>query len=359
MDDLTLLRSIREPEAPSADALARGRSALFARMLDKRTPKRSRRGIRIAGFSALGAGALVTALVLTNVVGLAGWRGGAEPAAADVLHSAALAAIDSSDPVVGPGQYLLVATNAVYSATSSTDETTASYLFQIADELYVPADRDDDWVWVRHPAETYQTFGPDSEAAAEGVSTIHPGEQGELVRAPGGAFYGGESGGSFGDLDALPRDPVQLLNYIYKVNVGSGNSPDGQALRFIADRLQLGAVPADLRAAFFEAAAMIPGVTLTEGQATLDGRTGVAIGRDEGTIDRQEIIIDPATGLFIGERRVTLTSMNEIPAGTVVAWSAVTTSVAGSAPEGGTVNGIFDVMGCISDGKGGSQCPTN
>ena len=359
MDDLTLLRSIREPEAPSDDALARGRSALFERMLDRPAPKRPRRGIRVAGVSALGAGALVTALVLTNVVGLAGWRGGAEPAAANVLHSAAIAAIESTDLVVGPGQYLQVETSAVYSATSSSDSGTASYLFRVDDELYVPADRNDDWVWVRHPAKTYQTFGPDSEAAAESVTHVHPGDKDELLQAPAGAFYGGEAGASYGDLDSLPRDPVQLLNYIYKVNVGAGNSPDGQALVFIAERLRTGSVPADLRAAFYEAAALIPGVTVTEGRATLDGRTGVAIGRDEGSIDRQEIIIDPVTGQYVGERRVTLTAINEIPAGTVVSWSAVVTTVADSAPSGGTVNGVFDVMGCISDGKGGAQCPTD
>lgn len=354
MDDLTLLRSIREPEAPSADALARGRTALFERMLDKPVPKRSRRGIPIAGFSALGAGAVVTALVLTNVVGLAGWRGGAEPAAADVLHSAALAAIDSSDPVVGPGQYLLVATTAVYRAMAEG----GAYLLQISDELYVPADRDDDWVWARHPATVYQTFGPASEAASADVDNAHPGPAGELLQAPGGAFYGGAPARSYDDLDELPRDPVQLLNYIYRMTAGSGPSPDGEALVFIADRLRAGAVPADLRAAFYEAAALIPGVTMTEGRATLDGRSGIALGRDEGTTNRQEIIIDPSTGLFIGEREVKLSSNGDIPAGTIIAWSAVTTSVADSAPEGGTVNGTFDVTGCTSDGKGGFRCPS-
>ena len=130
-------------------------------------------------------------------------------------------------------------------------------------------------------------------------------------------------------LDNAPLE--QLLNRIYLLTVGQGQSPDGQALVFIADRLRSGIVPADLRAAFYEAAALIPGVTIVESQATLDGRTGVAIGRDEGSIERQEIIIDPSTGLYIGERLVTLAGMNEIPSGTVVSWSAVTTSVTDSA----------------------------
>jgi RNA polymerase sigma-70 factor (ECF subfamily) len=356
MDNLTLLRSVREPEDPSTDALIRGRAALVERMLGEPAPQRSRRGIRIAGLSALGAGALTAALVLTNVVGFAGWRGGAEPAAADVLHSAAVAAIETSDPVVGPGQYLLVATTAVNMTEGQTETVTASYLAIEKDELYIPADREDDWMWVRHPSEVYKTFGPDSEFVAN-LSGDERSDQDELLQAPAGAFYGGEPSLSFGDLDALPRNPVQLLNYIYRVTLGSGPSPDGEALVYIADRLRTGIVPADLRAAFYEAAARIPGVTITEGQATLDGRTGVAIGRDEGTSFRQEIIIDPATGLFIGERQVALSASMSAPAGTAIGWSAVTTSVADSAPQGGTVNGRFDVMGCISDGKGGAHCP--
>lgn len=359
MDELTLLRKVRDHVAdPTPEVLTRGRAALFERIghtAPVRPPRR--RGIRIGGLSALGAGLLTAALVATNVIGLAGWRGGAEPAAAEVLRSAALAAIETSDPVVAPGQYLLVATSAVYSATSvEMDTGSASYLFQTKDELYIPANRDDDWIWVRHPSETYQTFGPKSEAAATANSDLTA--QDELLQAPAGGFYGGQPGGGHGDLNDLPLDPVQLLNRIYLLTVGQGQSPDGQALVFIADRLRFGIVPADLRAAFYEAAALIPGVTIVESQATLDGRTGVAIGRDEGSMERQEIIIDPSTGLYIGERLVTLAGMNEIPSGTVVSWSAVTTSVTDSAPEGGTVNGIFDVMGCISDGKGGSQCPT-
>jgi len=359
MDELTLLRKVRDDVAdPTAEALTAGRAALFERIggAEPARPTR-RRGLRIAGLSALGAGVLTVALVATNVVGLAGWRGGAEPAAADVLHNAALAAIENSDPVVGPGQFLRVATTAVYSATAETEDLVrASYLFITEDELYIPADREDDWVWSRHPSATYQTFGPDSEAVAEATGDERLGLQDELLQAPAGGFYGGKTGGGYGDLDALPRDPVQLLNHIHLVTVGQGQSPDDAALVFITDRLQTGVVPADLRAAFYNAAALIPGVTITENQATLDGRTGIALGRDEG--DRQEIIIDPDTGMYIGERRVTLSGFDDIPAGTVVSWSAVTTTVVDSAPEGGTVNGTFDVMGCVSDGKGGAQCPT-
>lgn len=359
MDELTLLRGVREDVAgPTPDALARGRTALFERVTVPVPRHNKRRGLRIGGLSALGAGVVVTALVLTNVLGFAGWRGGADAAAAEALHAAALATIKSTDPVVAPGQYLLVHTTAVNMATiASEDGSTSSLLFESSDDLYIPADRDDDWIWSRQPSTVYKTFGPKSEAAAKGW-TDDRGTSVELLQAKAGAFYGGQPSGSFGDLSALPRDPSQLLNYIYRVTLGSGPSPDGEALVFIADRLRLGIVQADLRAAFYEAAARIPGVEITERQATLDGRTGVAFGRDEGGIFRQEIIIDPTTGQFIGERMVLLVAQDEVPAGTTTGWSAVSTSVVDSAPQGGTPNGMFDVMGCISDGKGGSQCPT-
>jgi RNA polymerase sigma-70 factor (ECF subfamily) len=361
MDNLTLLRSVREPEAPSKEALIKGRAAMFERMHGSLSPSsrpgRARRGIRIAGFSALGV-ALVVGLVLTNVLGLAGWRGGADPAAAEVLHNAALAAIENSDPIVGEGQYLLVATTAVYSATvQAEDGSVTSFLTINDEELYIPAARDDDWVWHRHPRTPYQTFGPESEAVAEQMADPRLGDSDELLQAPGGAFYGGEPHRGYGDLAALPRDPVQLLNYIYRVTIGQGPSPDGEALVFIADRLRTGVVEADLRAAFYEAAALIPGVEIVDNQATLDGRTGVAIGRDESGQFRQEIIVDPATGQFIGERQVTLGESNGIPAGTPYAWTAVTTSVVDSAPNGGTPNGQMDVLGCTSDKQGGFECP--
>ena len=347
MDELTLLRKVRNDVAdPTTEALTAGRAALFSRINGTEPARaRRRRGIRIAGLSALGAGVLTVALVATNVVGLPGWRGGAEPAAAEVLHSAALAAIETSDPVVGPGQFLRVETTAVYSASVADGANRGTYLFLSRDELYIPANRDDDWVWLRHPSETYETFGPTSAALAEENSDANLGIEEELLRAPAGGFYGGTRDAGYGDLNNLPRDPAELLNHIYLVTEGQSNSREDAAMVFILERLHTGEVPADLRAAFYGAAALIPGVTITENQATLDGRTGVAIGRDEANIDRQEIIIDPETGMYIGQRRVTLSGYDDVPAGTVVNWSTVTVSVVDSAPQGGTVYGNHEGNG--------------
>ncbi len=339
------MNRIESPVMPSDEDFARMRADVLARIGQsdhvpgpKRRPVtiKKHRGLKRAGWItggtvvAIGIGA---ALVLTNVVGLAGWRGGADAAAADSLGRAAAAAIRTSDPVVEPGQYLKITTKAVYSATGDD----GTYLESEDGYMYVPANYDDDWVWVRPPSTVVQTFGPGSEKqAAEDHKTTPPTE---MVRAAKGGFYNGRPM-NFG-LDGLPRDPQQLLNYIYRTTAGQGVSPDGEALVFIADTLRTGVVPADLRAALYRALAGIPGVTITDTEATLDGRTGVGFGRDESNGLRQEIIIDPTSGMMIGEREIVTRAgvLPGVPAGTVEGSTSVSTSIVDTAPAGGTLCG--------------------
>ncbi|MFC9919803.1 CU044_5270 family protein [Agromyces binzhouensis] len=386
MDELTLLRNAcSDVPPPSEAALTNARAALFdrialevdpgARAARVRAAGRTRRLVRhrpwrSAGFAGIGtvaAAGLIATLVMTNVVGLAGWRGGADAAAAAVLQEASIAAIRNADPVIAPGQYLKVETTAVYGATVvDEDGTAASYLTITDEDLFIPADRGDEWIWLRPLSRPYQTFGPESErfAAASWESVVA--ERGEdyveRLRAPGGEFYGSPNLNDPESLADLPRDPHRLLNYIYRTTIGQGPSPDGEALVWIADRLRIGAIPADLRAAMYQAAALIPGVTVTEEQANLNGRTGIAIGRLEGANGlRQDLIIDPDTGLLIGEREVLVEDPGDstFPVGTAIAWTAVETSVVDAAPAGGTPNGALDDDGCTSTGNGSFACPSS
>lgn len=359
MDELTLLRTVHEDMAgPTPEVLDQRRRALVEHIGSQRSKAHAHPGLKrtgLIGGSTLAAAAIVAALVLTNVVGLAGWRGGAEPAAAEALGDAAAATIKTSDPVVGPGQYLKVSTQAVYSVDG--DDGTgrgAAYLASQNGQIYVPADHANDWVWVRDPSRVVRTFGPASEraAAAVGGASNTP----EIVRAAKGAWYNGRP--TEWEFGSLPRDPQQLLNYIYRTTAGTGVSPDGEALVFIADTLRTGVVPADLRAALYKAAAGIPGVTITDRTATLDGHTGIAFGRDEGNGVRQEIIIDPETGLLIGERQVLLRNgvLPGVPLGESMGWTSVTTTVVDSAPAGGSLCGTGSHP---IGGAGSGQCLDN
>jgi hypothetical protein len=64
-------------------------------------------------------------------------------------------------------------------------------------------------------------------------------------------------------------------------------------------------------------------------EVNLDGRTGVALGLDDQHQLRQ-LIIDPNTGQFIGERTIAGAQPNEpwIKPGTEIGASAITTAVA-------------------------------
>ncbi|MFD9958837.1 CU044_5270 family protein [Amycolatopsis sp. NPDC058986] len=145
-------------------------------------------------------------------------------------------------------------------------------------------------------------------------------------------------------LAELPRDPQQLYD-LMAADLSVVNKPKLGGVLDIATRLlKTGAVPADLEESLYRAVAKIPGLKVTEQVANLDGRTGVALGVDpvDGTF-RMEIIVDPATGEFIGERRTQLKpeendiTVAGIKPGTVTFSSSVRTAVAdeqGAVPPG-------------------------
>lgn len=361
MNEVSLLRQIRSdaPE-PDREAVDQARAALFERIHADAIPgvrslpaKRHRRA-RWAGLGVLGAGALTVALVATNLLGVGDWRGGAEPAAANALNQAALASIDTSDPALLPGQYLLVESSSVYGNTTQVDNGEyVSYLTLNKDKLYVPADQSDEWIWERGARVPYQFFNAEGEELAQ-REYVAGGQTDETLRAPNAEFYGNSVVPNF---EALPKDPQQLLDYIYKTTEGQGVSADWMALLWITEALRTGVAPAEVRANLYLAVAGIPGVEITERTANLDGQTGIAIGRYESKDDsRQDIIIDPDTGTLIGERRIDYSGDWGYPAGTVQSFTAITTSVVDSAPDGGTQNGQLDREGCTDLGNGAFQC---
>jgi hypothetical protein len=155
----------------------------------------------------------------------------------------------------------------------------------------------------------------------------------EVWKAEGGAWGGEPPYVSEEDLDALPDDPQELLEHIHRVRQGQSASTEEQVMVFITDMLRSGLVPAEQRAVLYQTLMLVPGVDVTAGTAVLDGRTGVAIGRWEAQREeRQEIIIDPDTGAFIGERFILTADMDTVPAGAVSMSAAVTTTVVDTVP---------------------------
>jgi hypothetical protein len=299
----------------------------------KRQPRRAR-GHRV-GLIAIGAGTIAAALIVTGVI-MPGGTGGATAEAAEFLDTAAAATIQTSDPVVGPGQYLRISTNAVYGAYAGSNASgqPLAWLNPTTGVLYIPADRSAEWVWERHDLRPTTFFGNSKAFALKMFEqTKDDPDLNGILRAKGGAFY--NSPPQDYKMDKMPRDPGALRDYFYNTYAGGSASIDEDVWVRITDILRTGEVPADLRAALYKAMALVPGVAIIESEATLDGRKGVALGRTEparGSISREEVIIDPSTGLVIGERSVALVTQGDIPAGTTTGWTSVATSVVDVAP---------------------------
>jgi hypothetical protein len=97
---------------------------------------------------------------------------------------------------------------------------------------------------------------------------------------------------------------------------------------YALDALRTGLVPASTRAALYDALLLVPGMVLEDNAENADGQPGIALVMADG-VYRIEIVIDPATGRFIGERETLISDNREIglPAGTVIKSTAVATAV--------------------------------
>ena len=345
MDEMTLLQEMRSSVAPPLPAtLARHRRKVLAGIgaptktrADTAHPgsapgKTRSRIVLLAAAAAFLTGVMVTAdVVLPD-------RGRVSAEAAEVLNNAAAATIRTSDPVVLPGQYLKIETKELGTAGTVINGTQMEWEVTTGGQLYIPADREGEWVWNREDRVPSASAPEQVKEAHRLQPTVDPGSYAAMVgifRAPGGAFSDNAYtilGAPLTDTSDLPRDPRKLLDLAYE-HTKDRKDPDIKAFEAIVEALRTGIIPADLRAAFYQAAALIPGVEVMDNQATVDGRTGIAIGiPGPGAISRSDLVIDPATGLVIGEQVVLLQDYDGVTAGTVELWRSVRTSVVDSAP---------------------------
>ena len=245
-------------------------------------------------------------------------------AVADSLRSAAEKVETVPDEPVGPGQYRYTRVHTEsLSETAPVDGRASSiltYIQQGEQEIWMPADQTDEWLWRDRPGEIRWVDGSDERAAELGAQ-LPPHQEGTEVKARCGDFFGHKSvdGPELAEcewpadprnpspawLAALPSDPRTLYGELVEE---AGDPAPGYLLETVMAMLDTGAVPAEVRANLYEAIAFIPGLTITDDAADLDGRVGVAYGVRDGRWS-QELIIDPATGAYLGSRRVLAEAM--------------------------------------------------
>ena len=271
--------------------------------------------------------ALVAGLLVVQTVQF-GDHPPAASAAAAALNSTA-DKIRTSDPPLRPGQYRYVGWHSWAMNTAVFKDTSLTRLEERLGEMWVPQDWKRDWLVRDGSTGNYKWIkGSDQEAKALGFAP--PKAETTEERWPCGQYPHQDNPcgvrGSWQQptpewMAGLPRDPQKLYERL-RADAPVNGRGDTELLVYAADALRSAIIPADLRAAIYRALGKLPALEITDQLANLDGRTGIAYGMNDGT-SRQEIIIDPATGQYIGARQLTTRALPELPANAVMSYSSV------------------------------------
>ncbi|MFC5685483.1 CU044_5270 family protein [Amycolatopsis mediterranei] len=259
--------------------------------------------------------------------------------AVQVLTRAADLTVGAADQPVGPGQFRYVGEHTWVQRGVHTGYT---YLWEQEVDRWIPANEHDVWQETRRILSTGKFLGGSVPQPQAPDPAIEDTDQGQRQGRCGDFFPQAKPPKKCGDATdwdspafyaALPHDPVALYAKLQQLTKARGSTPSVM-FPFGTEILRAGQMPAQLRAQWYRALAKIPGITVQAAEANLDGRTGIALGLDDRHEIRQ-LIIDPATGGFIGERTIAGAEPDEpwIKPGTQLGAGAITTAVTGRLGE--------------------------
>ncbi|MEV6606247.1 CU044_5270 family protein [Kutzneria sp. NPDC051319] len=292
-------------------------------------PMQRRRGRHIAW---LAAAAVVVGVMVVALVGPSVMPGGdgPEPKIGSAVAAEALsqAASKTGDVVLQPGQFLYVRSRTITGASGDggLDPVKWYYTTDETYETWIPADQGQLWEHKRTSSGVKKFLKGSAADLPKGIQIEVLGDW----KARGGNFFGDQAVNFWHPtpayLAALPRDPKQL--YVKLRAEAAGNEGD-ILLGEIGAGLETGLISADLRKAVFQALAYLPTLKVVGTATDLDGRQGEAFGL---VVDSQlhEMIIDTATGEYLGARTVLVNDWHGIKAGTVLGGSTLTSKVVGA-----------------------------
>ena len=304
------------------------RRTVIAGARSTRGRPRARRWIAVA--------ASVAALVAGGAVLQTTTIGGNRPATAVATElDAAADRVTTTDPPLRAGQFRLIRVSSWEGGSTTTEDgKDLAWNEEHVYQTWVPANWADPWLQrLEYTGRRSWMVGTEAEARKLGVTFIPRGV--DVKRARCGGFTVAASTacsrpGNWGDptpawMAELPRDPWLLYQ---RLRADSTRNSWGDAQLFVtaSDALRTGLLPADLRAALYRAMAFIPGIEIADRAANLEGRVGIAYGVATGVV-RKDVVIDPRTGEFIGERAVGLPGNTRLEPGQVAPVTAVSTKV--------------------------------
>ncbi|MEH0974999.1 CU044_5270 family protein [Micromonospora sp. CPCC 205546] len=225
------------------------------------------------------------ALLIGSVVSINGEPPAASAQAAEILHQAADAARDDQTPAPRAGQFILTTTKG-FAPVVGQDElaTTLTRSWMSVDGTH------DSLIWVSDPP------------AGGRQSTVIPGcRDGQAAEwAPDGTLLNSTRPctPTPAYLTNLPTDATSMLNYLRRMKGGTTSS-DEETFANVGELIRRGYLPAQSRAALYEAATKIPGVVASPTMTDAAGRSGTAVSL-AGNIDRYDLIFEPQTYRFLG-----------------------------------------------------------
>jgi len=253
---------------------------------------------------AIAAAALAIAIALPIALP-GGGTGGAEPAAAGLLHQVALrAGQQPPDPTPQPGQYLYTRSESAWTLLYVVGNG-RTFLFN------TPMIRQS-WHGPDGSGRILNTFGRASFPTEEDRATWIAAGSPDLyqVQADVDLYEGRTEDSRFGpgeltypDYADLPTDPEELLELIESRELIGGPDGDWQTFSIIGDLLREVSPGPKVRAALYQIAAELPGVELVGRVVDGAGRQGVAVAYTNPSSDaraRLELIFDPTTAELFG-----------------------------------------------------------
>lgn len=324
-DDLDRALGALHDDVPTDQDRLQTSRATFLATIDR--PVRRKRWAYV-----LTAAAAVTTLVVGGFLVTTNSPGGSAEAKAE-LNSAADHVI-AKDPVIPPGKYRYRVSRAWLSGyTETAPNEGVTYLEEQLIETWIPADRTQEWMQRSSSPgkrKLIQGTQKDLDAIDKMMEANGPGE---VLRAKCGDFSldpgqqpctraGGWQDPTPEWVAGLPTDPKALYKRLKKDAPRNGRG-ETELLVYAADALRTGQVPAAVRSALYRALGNLDHLEVSDRAVNLDGKVGIAYGSDDGE-ERQEIIIDPRTGDYIGERQIVTSGKNR---GQLNSFSSVTTSI--------------------------------
>jgi hypothetical protein len=301
----------------------------------------------IAGVGLAAAAALVAVLVVPGAPGAP-----TSAAAAVLAHLSKVAADQPAAAALPAGQYEYTASvgmnliSRVYENDELPGSPTTSGPPKQTFSVYAPVTRQV-WIATDGSGRLEQSYGtpsfltPADRAAwvSDGSPNIVPASSDvDSIEAKGALVVP--------DLSNLPTNPGTLLAGIEATTVGSSfDAPAGAAGTFqiIGDLLRETDASPALRAALYQAAAQMPGVTLIGTVTDAAGRSGTAVAYASSG-EQNELIFDPTTSVLLGEATVvtdpTQLCRLDVSVGTVLYETSYVAS--------GVVNSTSDVPGGTS-----------